>query len=76
MRAMHGSALRSMLQALVLTTLTACGSNNADVPKDLIDAIRGQGGGDQYPAGPYGTREGDTIQNLCFDGWTNPKAAS
>jgi hypothetical protein len=58
----------------------ACGSNNADVPPGLLDAIQKQnerGPGDAasgYPPGPYGSRVGDTVENLCFDGWRNPKS--
>jgi hypothetical protein len=78
--------------ALACSTVAACGTNNADVPPELLDAIKhpnAQGGaqgvlgdaGDaalapSYPAGPYGTQVGTTVQNLCFDGWTNPKASN
>lgn len=51
----------------------ACGSNNASVPPELLDAIQKQNAGSGYPPPPYGTRVGDTVQNLCFDGWRDPK---
>jgi hypothetical protein len=59
---------------LALLALVGCGGNNADVPSALLDAVKHQGTTAGYPAGPYGTRVGDTVQNLCFDGWTQPKS--
>jgi hypothetical protein len=65
--------------AVALSSLTACGGNNASVPPELLAAIAKQGGATPaagYPAGPYGKRVGDTVQDLCFDGWTDPTAES
>jgi hypothetical protein len=63
--------------AALAIALTACGSNAPEIPPELIEAIKasGTGNGSDYPAGPFGTSEGDVVTNLCFDGWRNPKAA-
>jgi hypothetical protein len=62
--------------------LGGCGSNNAGVPQGLLDAVRalnqpqdGGPGGSGYPGPPYGSKEGDVVQDLCFQGWTDPAAA-
>lgn len=65
--------LHALVGALAVV-LAACGSNASDVPPDLVDAIRKMGEGADYPPGPYGTRTGEVVRNLCFDGWRNPKA--
>jgi hypothetical protein len=61
------------LTALTALAASACGSNDAQVPQALLDAIHKQDPAG-YPAGPYGSRVGETVQNLCFSGWQNPKA--
>jgi hypothetical protein len=63
------------LLTLWALALAGCGSNNADVPAALLDAVKHQGTTAGYPEGPYGTRVGDTVENLCFSGWTHPKTA-
>jgi hypothetical protein len=65
----------SLLTASIGALLVACGGKTADVPPDLLDAIKHPEGSGNYPPAPYGTRAGDTVQNLCFDGWKDPKAA-
>jgi hypothetical protein len=61
--------------------LTACGSNNAGVSKELLDAVRDlnrpsdAGGSTSYPSPPYGVSSGDVVQDLCFQGWTDPAKA-
>lgn len=67
---------------VLAAVLTACGGNYADVPPDLVDAIkhpqlpaRPDSGTTGYPAPPYGTDVGDVAQDLCFEGWRDPKAA-
>jgi hypothetical protein len=55
-------------------TLTACGSNYADVPPELLEAIKNRTASN-YPPGPYGTEVGDTVRDMCFTGWRDPKAA-
>lgn len=56
--------------------MVGCGANGADVPPALLEAIGKQGSAAGYPAGPYGAHVGDTVQNLCFQGWKDPSAAS
>lgn len=62
---------------LVALSPLACGNNAAELPPELLDAIRNQGSGQDgnYPEGPYGTMVHDTVKNLCFDGWMDPAAA-
>lgn len=54
---------------------------NGDVLDVFTDAARdalGDEGGDgavavgPYPAGPYGTARGDVLENLAWEGYTNP----
>jgi hypothetical protein len=66
--------IRGVALAYGASLLVACGTNSAGVPDDLLDAIRNQGNGAEYPEGPYGTGVGDVVQNLCFDAWKDPKA--
>ncbi|HVW30367.1 MAG TPA: hypothetical protein VHC69_33645 [Polyangiaceae bacterium] len=68
---------------LPVIALTACGTNNAGVPKDLLDAVRAlnqssesDGGESSYPPPPYGTEPGDVVQDLCFQGWMDPAKAN
>jgi hypothetical protein len=64
-----------MIRWLFLATcLVACGTNDAGVPPGLLEAVKDQGAESWYPAGPYGTEVGDTVQNLCFQGWSDPSA--
>jgi hypothetical protein len=55
--------------------MAGCGANEAGVPPALLEAIGKQGSAAGYPAGPYGAHVGDTVQNLCFEGWRDPRAA-
>lgn len=50
--------------------VVGCGSNQSEVPPELMDAIR-----TSERNGNTGSEVGDTVENLCFDGWRNPKAA-
>jgi hypothetical protein len=63
---------RCVLLAVTAATLVACGGNDASVPPALLDAIQKQAAPTGYPPAPYGTQVGDTVKNLCFQGWTNP----
>jgi hypothetical protein len=54
--------------------LAGCGSNFADVPPELLDAIANLGSAVGYPPGPYGTGVGDVVQDLCWEAWKDPKA--
>jgi hypothetical protein len=71
-----------LAQAFAIFALAGCGTNNADVPQGLLDAVRalnqprdGGPGGATYPPPPYGTKQGSVVQDLCFQGWTDPSAA-
>ena len=45
------------------------------VPLDLLaDLALPSDLGDQYPAGPYGSKVGDTIGPLAWEGYKNPSA--
>ncbi len=63
--------------ALVLCA-SGCGAkDNDEIPEELLTAIAaGQGSGDDYPAGPYGSEIGDVAVNVCIRAWTNPKATN
>ena len=72
----HAGKLAPLMLA---ASLGACGNNGAEVPPELIDAIRDRQSEQpsDYPVGPYGTEVGDTVANLCFDeGWRDPMAVN
>lgn len=50
--------------------LAGCGSNRPEIPPELL----GSGGCDApgYPEGPYGSEEGELVQNFCFQGFRSP----
>ncbi len=52
----------------------ACGSNTPTIPPELLQS----GGCDapDYPAGPFGTEEGETLANACFQGFRDPRVVS
>jgi hypothetical protein len=56
--------------AAIALTLVGCGSGGSKVPPELLDAIENSEGN----AGT-GTQVGDVVDDLCFDGWVDPKAA-
>ncbi len=68
------------MRARVLAVLTAiaaigCGTNRPDIPKELLQPA-GDSGASGYPAGPYGSSEGDTVENFLFtQAWLDPEAA-
>ncbi len=83
MRPPHTTTTPSSFAAVMLAVfISACGSNNAGVSKELLDAVRDLnrprdgGAGASYPAPPYGTATGSVVQDLCFQGWTDPAAAN
>lgn len=62
----------------IFMAAVGCGSNEPEIPPDLLDAIaRGEatGSGD-YPPGPYGREVGDTVRSFTLEGWENPVAAN
>jgi len=70
--------MRALLCGAALLLGLGCGSNRPEIPPELLEpATGGAGGGPSYPAGPYGTEEGDVLANLSFaQGWTDPVAAN
>jgi hypothetical protein len=56
---------------------SACGGHENDqIPSGLLDAIEGRdAGAKSYPAGPYGSDEGEIAGNVCVRGWHDPKQA-
>ena len=60
-----------------LCALPACGTNRPDIPEDLKQPAGGAGTTGNYPAGPYGSEKGDTIENFTFaSSWLDPAAAN
>jgi hypothetical protein len=59
---------------LPCVSLVSCGSNTPKIPPELL-----AGGGcdsPNYPNGPFGTEEGDTLADACFQGFRNPAKVS
>jgi hypothetical protein len=56
--------------ALCMLGLVACGSNTPTIPPELLAS--GGCAAPEYPDGPFGTEEGDTLANACFQGFRNP----
>lgn len=52
----------------------ACGSNTPKIPPELL-ATSGCNSPD-YPSGPYGVEEGDTLADACFRGFRDPSKVS
>jgi hypothetical protein len=65
------SGARLLLAALVLS---ACGSNTPKIPPELLAS--GGCNSPEYPNGPFGTEEGDTLADACFQGFRNPIRAN
>jgi hypothetical protein len=66
--------LGSAWLSVAALTLSACGSNTPKIPPELL-----AGGGcnsPEYPNGPFGTEEGDTLANACFQGFRDPSTVS
>jgi hypothetical protein len=63
------------LTSVWLTCLAcaACGSNTPKIPPELL-AMSGCNSA-EYPSGPFGTEEGDTLADACFQGFRNPARA-
>jgi len=60
----------TLLVSLSLCSLCACGSNTPKIPPELL-ASAGCAS-PNYPHGPFGTEEGDTLADACFQGFRNP----
>jgi hypothetical protein len=77
------TAIRLAVRIYPALALAACGTNNAGVSKELLDAVRdlnrasasASDGGASYPPPPYGANTGDVVEDLCFQGWTDPEKA-
>lgn len=55
---------------LIGALVPGCGSNASEIPPELLEAIRRS-----ERNADVGTRVGDVVENLCFDGFRNPRAA-
>ncbi len=49
----------------------ACGSNAPTIPSELLQS--GGCAASDYPAGPFGTEESQTLANACFQGFRAPQ---
>jgi hypothetical protein len=67
-------AARAQRLALLALGLVACGSNTPTIPPELLAS--GGCASPDYPDGPFGTEEGDTLANACFKGFRNPQKVS
>jgi len=67
-------ALGSARLALCALCLLACGSNTPTIPPELLAS--GGCASPDYPDGPFGSEEGDTLANACFKGFRNPSKVS
>ena len=62
-------------RALLITlALLGCGSNTPKIPPELL--ATGGCASPNYPSGPFGTEEGDTLADACFQGFRNPAQVS
>jgi AhpC/TSA family len=61
--------------ALCTLGVVACGSNTPTIPPELLASSGGCASPD-YPDGPFGSEEGDTLANACFKGFRNPVKVS
>jgi len=55
----------------VSLAVAACGSNTPKIPPELL--ATGGCNSPNYPNGPFGTEEGDTLADACFQGFRNPQ---
>lgn len=51
-----------------------CGSNTPKIPAELL--ATGGCASPDYPSGPFGVEEGETLANACFQGFRNPARVS
>jgi hypothetical protein len=68
-------AARFARLALCTLGVVACGSNTPTIPPELLASSGGCAAPD-YPDGPFGSEEGDTLANACFKGFRNPAKVS
>ena len=62
--------------ACAAACLVACGSNTPTIPPELLATNAADCSSADYPSGPYGTEEGQTLSNFCFQGFRNPAKVS
>ena len=55
-------------------SVLACGSNTPKIPPELLAS--GGCNSPNYASGPFGTEEGDTLADACFQGFRNPAKVS
>lgn len=68
------SIWRSCVACVVCVGSVACGSNTPKIPPELL--ATGGCNSPEYPNGPFGTEEGDTLADACFQGFRNPDQVS
>jgi AhpC/TSA family len=63
--------MRQSLFLVLALGAFGCGSNTPTLPADLRSTgdMNGDCSAPQYPSGPFGTEVGDTVANLCFQGF-------
>jgi hypothetical protein len=66
--------VRPFVSAWLSCLLLACGSNTPQIPPELLES--GGCNSPDYPSGPFGTEEGDTLADACFQGFRNPSLVS
>ena len=66
--------LFSVWPCVTFLVLSACGSNTPKIPPELL-ASSGCNSSN-YPSGPFGTEEGDTLADACFQGFRDPSKVS
>jgi hypothetical protein len=74
MMALAARSVAGVAISLLPLALSACGANTPTIPPELLN-----GGGcaaPDYPDGPFGTEEGDTVANACFKGFRNPQTVA
>ncbi|HEX3854005.1 MAG TPA: hypothetical protein VHW01_23740, partial [Polyangiaceae bacterium] len=67
-------AVRLARLALCTLGVVACGSNTPHIPPELLAS--GGCASPDYPDGPFGAEEGDTLANACFKGFRDPRSVS
>ncbi len=65
---------KGLASCAVGLALLGCGSNTPTIPPELLAS--GGCASPDYPSGPFGTEEGQTLANLCFKGFRNPTQVS
>jgi hypothetical protein len=71
----HSNVFGLPAVAIVTLALTlGCGSNTPKIPPELL--ATGSCTSGSYPSGPFGTEEGDTLSDACFQGFRDPSRGS